>query len=164
VTPQIITSKDFKQAFDLRKYNLNEIGTDILAFALCVQDHQPKALGICFGTATFAVAINHRQINGVVIAPSIATGVKNLSTVTAMIRINKQDIKLLNSDLGQNTLTAVVGGSYHMFHGFINSLRDYCLKHYHIKQTYLSGGKLKQLNIKTTPHLKIINHAVLCGY
>ncbi|MDR3163560.1 MAG: type III pantothenate kinase [Mycoplasmataceae bacterium] len=165
IKPQIILAKDFVPSFhQLAKLNLSEIGTDILAFALSISRLHSKALGICFGTATFAVAINTHKIYGVVIAPSIATGINNLTTQTAMIKINGDQITSLTNNLGHDTHSAIAGGSYHMFMGFINNLKTYCVRKYNIHHVYLTGGRIKQLHIKQNAHLKIIHHAVLLGY
>ncbi|MDR0985895.1 MAG: type III pantothenate kinase [Mycoplasmataceae bacterium] len=160
--PKLIRSKDFKNQFNLSKFNINEIGLDILALAMYIKSLNKKALGICFGTATFAIAINNKNIYGVSIAPSIEFGLKHLGNLTELTKTNNVCHKYLLS-FGNSTKTALTSGGSHMARGYILSCLDYCKNKYDINHCYITGGKSDAI-IGLPNNISHIDNAILKGY
>jgi type III pantothenate kinase len=86
ISAKFINAKDFISEFDLSKFNINEIGVDILGLSLAIKYLYKKAIGISLGTATFAVAVDNSKLIGAVIAPSIELGINQLNETTALIK------------------------------------------------------------------------------
>jgi pantothenate kinase type III len=120
-------------------FNKNELGLDILSFAYYIQKSYIKGVGISFGTATFAVAVNQKCIYGVAIAPAFVDSINSLFTQTALIK--QTTINYINFDLGHNTNTALSSGATHSVNGFVNSIMCFCKQHYKINDVYVTGGK-----------------------
>ncbi|MDR1234545.1 MAG: type III pantothenate kinase [Mycoplasmataceae bacterium] len=164
---KMIRAIDFKKEFNLSKFNVNEIGTDILGLATILKKLYKNAVGISFGTATFAVAVKCKRIMGVVIASSIEMGIHQLNTTTSLIK-NKllvDTAKASSLEFGKDTNSAINSGASHMARGFISSVYDYAKTKYHINQMVLTGGKTIYLHdIDKLKHIKLLDNAVLLGY
>jgi type III pantothenate kinase len=159
----LIKPEHFKFVFDLSKFPMNEIGVDILAIALITKHLYRQGIGISFGTATFAVVVNEKQILGVAIAPSIELGTRHLETTTSLIK--KVNTTIGNLSLGKNTKTSLQSGGSHMARGFVMSLLEHVNSHYKINKILITGGKTNLLKfIAKIPHTQILDHAVLLGY
>lgn len=84
----IIKAKDFCDELDLSKFDLNELGVDILAYSLFLKKTYTKAIGICFGTALFAIGVSNSVLHGAIILPQIESGLKQLEQNTELIKID----------------------------------------------------------------------------
>ncbi|MDR3257825.1 MAG: type III pantothenate kinase [Mycoplasmataceae bacterium] len=165
IKAKVISTKDFDSSFVLSPFNKKEIGLDILAFALFIKNKYKSGVGISFGTATFAVAVNNKKIEGVVIAPSILLGIHQLSETTSLI--NTKGFGLLKNQLsfGKNTNQSLASGASHMARGFISSIQEYATKHYKINKVYISGGKSHYLQFTDKMNnVKTIDEVILLGY
>jgi pantothenate kinase type III len=161
----LITADHFKKVFNLDRFCINEIGSDILALALTVKQLVNDGIGVSFGTATFAVVVKGEELIGVAIAPSIELGTKQLGNITSLIKNKSISTKLGNLDFGCNTTTSLQSGGSHMARGFVMSILEYANKHYQINKAIVTGGKTNYLKfIDKTPHIKIVDNAVLLGY
>ncbi|MDR2823345.1 MAG: type III pantothenate kinase [Mycoplasmataceae bacterium] len=160
----LITPQMFSCIFNLKRFNLNEIGVDILGYACLLKQRFKKAVGFSYGTATFAVAVNNEEIIGVVIAPAIDEGMNHLSKSTEMISFKKQSNLLIKANFGGNTNAALNAGSYHMANGFLQSAFSYCQKHYKINRACISGGKIKNIALTKNKNIQVIENVILLGY
>jgi pantothenate kinase type III len=162
---RVIKSIDFKKEFNLKKFNVNEIGTDILALALAVKKNYKSGVGISFGTATFAVCVDDSHLLGAIIAPSIELGIQQLTKTTSLITKKSIDLTSGNLAFATNTKGSLQSGSSHMAKGFVVSIMDYVNKQYHIRKTLITGGKTSYLQfLDKLPDVKILNDATLIGY
>ncbi len=149
IKPIIISNKMFSKHFNLKKFNLNEIGTDILGLALYLKNNHKKAMAISFGTATFSVAVNNRQIYGVIIAPAFLSAFDNLNKLTELTRTNNFNVnkKLHNQfKFGNNTAEALAAGINHLSKGFIDNMYDYAKNEIKLNKLYICGGKSKEMH------------------
>lgn len=161
-----ITNNDFLDEFDLSKFNVDEIGTDILGYALYLKKTFNKGIGICMGTVTFAVGVENNKIYGVTIFP-INGNINQLTKLTEGIKFDQinQDKNYL--DLGQNTNTSILSGLNHYQNGGLNSFINYCYKKYQFTKFCITGGKSKSETIKSdNKNIEIIyqDNAVIKGY
>jgi type III pantothenate kinase len=139
IQTKVINAKDFNKHFDLSRFNQNEIGLDILAFALAIKSKYLKGIGISFGTATFAICVDKNIIHGVAIAPSFDEGLQSIFHKTALIKNTK--ISSINFKLGSNTAQSLSSGVAHSVNGFVNSVMVHCQQNYHISNVFVDGGK-----------------------
>ena len=168
LTPIFLKQKDFCKHFNLNRFNLNEIGIDILGFSLFLQKKYKKILGISFGTATFAVLVDNKNIQGVIIAPSIETSIKQLNktelTKTSGFYQNKNLYNYL--DFGTNTTNAIASGTNHLTQGLVRNILWYVNEKYHLNKCCITGGKANYLsflkNFKKNTVYK--DNCVLWGY
>lgn len=160
IKPWIVNVGDFDSEFNLSKFDKNEIGLDILAFAYAIKSILKKGIGISFGTATFAVVVNKDIIHGVAIAPSFDNGLSDLTKNTALIK--NINIDHINFDFGNNTQLALCSGITHSVNGFINSISSYARKLYGISNVYVSGGKDNWVEL--TDKIQRLDNAILIGY
>lgn len=158
--PTIASIKNFDGEFDLSSFNKQEIGLDILAFALAIKKTYQKGVGICFGTATFAVAVSKKTIYGVAITPSFDIALQTIFKKTALIK--KTKVELINFKLGKNTSESLKSGVAHNVNGFINSVASYCQETYRLSNVYIDGGKTKW--VKFSNKIQHFDNAVLIGY
>lgn len=138
----------FTKHFDLKKFDLNEIGTDILGLALYLKVNYKKAMAISFGTAIFSVAVNNKQIYGVMIAPDFLSALDDLNKLTELTRTNdfNQNKKLHNwFKFGNNTPKALAAGINHLSKGFIDNMYDYAKKEIKVNKLYVCGGRSKEI-------------------
>jgi type III pantothenate kinase len=159
VNATLIRQKDFTTQFNLNKFNLNEIGMDILALCQFIKIKHKSGVGICFGTATFAVCVKNKTFYGAMIAPSIETSVKHLHDRTELIK--PQSIAKLNRSLGFDTQTALQSGAFHMADGFVDNVLCFALQKYGIKKAYITGGKLKEIKILNKKNVHFVNEAII---
>ncbi len=148
IKPIIISNKMFTKHFDLKKFDLNEIGTDILGLALYLKVNYKKAMAISFGTAIFSVAVNNKQIYGVMIAPDFLSALDDLNKLTELTRTNdfNQNKKLHNwFKFGNNTPKALAAGINHLSKGFIDNMYDYAKKEIKVNKLYVCGGRSKEI-------------------
>jgi pantothenate kinase type III len=165
INVKIIKAEDFSSDFILSSFNKKEIGLDILAFALYIKNKYKSGIGISFGTATFAVAVNRNRIEGVVIAPSILLGIHQLSGTTSLINTKHFSTTKSQLSFGRNTNQSLASGASHMAKGFIASIQEYAIKHYKISKVYISGGKSHYLQFaKKMNNVTTIDEVVLLGY
>ncbi|MDE6476716.1 MAG: type III pantothenate kinase [Mycoplasmoidaceae bacterium] len=171
VTPKLIKNQMFLEHFDLSKFNINEIGTDILGLAIYIKTVYKKACAISFGTATFSIAVDNKKLHGVMIAPSFSFAFDTLNTSTELTRTNEFDAKTnLYSwfDYGFNTPTALAAGANHLAKGFVDSLIEFTSKKYNIKKYCVCGGKTKTLTFlkqkKYTKKIAVLEEPILTGY
>jgi type III pantothenate kinase len=140
IVSKIVTIQDFKKQFNLSRFKKqNEMGLDILAFALLIKSKYQSGIGISFGTATFAVAINDNIIHGVAIAPAFTDSLNQLSKKTALIK--NANLGKICFSLGNDTKSALSSGIAHVVNGFIQSITSYCQKQYGVDCVYITGGK-----------------------
>jgi type III pantothenate kinase len=162
IRPQLINGADFKAHFDLAKFDINEIGIDILGYAMFIKSNYKSGVGICFGTATFAVAVDNNKIYGVAIAPSIELGIQHLSRRAELI--HNYQVNKIQKIFGFNTSTAIASGAAHMAEGFVQSVAAYAKQKYHINDVYVSGGKSIYLQTLESKNIHFIHNAILLGY
>ena len=161
IKSKIITLQDFKNDFDFNHFkNPSEIGLDILAFATAIKYETNKAVGISFGTATFAIAINRKDIYGVAITPSFYDSLKQLKINTSLIK--NTNLGNISFNLGNDTKSSLSSGITHAINGFINSIMQYCQQQYGIDRVYIDGGKSEL--VKLNQQIKRLDSAVLKGY
>lgn len=134
--------------FDFLKFNkkcdIENIGLDILGFALYLIKNSINSIGISFGTAIFSIIIKNEKIMGVSILPSINKAFKDLKTNTELI--NDFEIKKIRKDFGFNTNDSIESGYYHIIFGTINSMINYAYEKYNIKNVFITGGNYKNIN------------------
>jgi pantothenate kinase type III len=159
VKAALIKQTDFKTQFILHKFNLNEMGMDILALSQFIKTKYNEGVGISFGTATFVVYVRNKTIYGAMIAPSIETGAKRLHDKTELIQ--SQTIAKLNMNLGFNTKTALQSGAFHMVDGFIDNVLLFAKQKYQINKAYITGGKLKEIKLLNKKNIYFIDEAVV---
>jgi type III pantothenate kinase len=165
IKAKIINIRDFESSFNLSQFNKKEIGLDILAFALFIKNKYKSGIGISFGTATFAVAVNNKTIKGVVIAPSIQLGIHQLNETTSLIKTKSFGQIKNQLSFGKNTNQSLASGASHMAKGFIESIQKYASDNYNIKNVYISGGKSYYLHfVNNMSNVATIDNAVLLGY
>ncbi|GHU31132.1 type III pantothenate kinase [Bacilli bacterium] len=164
VKSHIINVSDFKKEFDLSRFSQAEMGTDILSLSLYLKRTVHRGGGICFGTASYAIAVDGRKLYGAIIAPPIITGIEKLHSTTSMIK--QTSIKSKQSfKFGTNTIEALTAGASHMANGFLTGVINYCKKQYGMSKFIITGGKSKELKlIDKIPGTQIVDHAVLLGY
>lgn len=166
IKTNLITNQMFSKHFDLKEYNLDEVGSDILAFSLYLKQNYNKAIGICFGTATFSTCVDNNVIHGV----SIITGVE--ATIKALI----DNAALIDGfaaakpcySFGKNTTDAITSGLFHSTNGLINDLASKAYELYQIDTVVITGGNIKkfQFEFKVDEKIKLlqVDEAVLEGY
>lgn len=171
VKAKLIENKMFLKHFDLSKFDLNEIGTDILGLALYIKQEHKKCCAISFGTATFSIAVDNKKLYGVMIAPSFSSAFDTLNSSTELTRTNKFDSKknLYNwFDYGHDTPTALAAGANHLAKGFVDSLICFTSKKYKINKFCVCGGKSKNLMfLKQKEYAKkiaVLDEPTLTGY
>lgn len=171
VTPKLINNENFLKHFDLSKFNVNEIGTDILGLAMYIKTVYKKACAISFGTATFSIAVDNKELHGVMIAPSFSSAFDTLNTSTELTRTNKFEAKTNLYgwfDYGFNTPTALAAGANHLAKGFVDSLIEFTSKKYNINKYCVCGGKCKTLTFlkqkKYTKKIAVLEEPILTGY
>ncbi|MDR0825741.1 MAG: type III pantothenate kinase [Mycoplasmataceae bacterium] len=164
VNPQKIKVTNFKAEFNLSKFNQSEIGTDILSLALFIKKTVHKGAGICFGTASYAVAVDNKTMHGAIIAPPIITGIEKLHLSTSMLRQTNMKMKQ-SFKFGSNTIEALTSGAAYMANGFITGIINYCKKHYGMTHFIITGGKARELElIDKISGATIVDNAILLGY
>lgn len=159
---KILTIDDFNNYFDLSKFNKKEIGLDIIGLGLYLQKEYKKAIGICFGTATFSIAINNKKIIGVSIMPSIEMGYSNLFSSVELI--SKVPFIPKTFSFGTNTESALASGMAHMVVGTINQIYTYAKNKYKLNKCIITGGKLSPYKKLVGRDIEFINNCVLIGY
>ena len=168
VEPIFLKNKCFPKEFDLKKFDLHEMGIDILAFAYFLQQTYKKAIGICFGTVMFAIAVDKKTLRGVIIAPYVESGIKHLASKAELIS-HKSKIQVNSAfvDFGTNTNDALTSGVNNFYAGFCNNLvLNYLDKGY--KNLCVTGGNNDKLGLHETLKKQCNEHriknAVLNGY
>lgn len=169
VKPIVIENTMFKKHFNLAKFDLKEVGSDILSFALYLKLTYKKAIGICFGTATFTVCVNDKNVLGVTIVPSVYSLLESLNTSTELTKANSIKESMFNYfNFGTDTPTALASGANHMTKGFIDEVISYANKKYGITKCAITGGKsnlMKFLKTKEyTKKIAVVNELILQGY
>jgi len=154
-----VKNNEFINDFDLSKFDLNEIGTDILAFALYLKKTYKKAIGICYGTALFAIGVNNDQLLGAIILPHIDTGLKELSQRTEMINHEKIDSDCDTLEFGCNTQEALASGISHFYMGITTNITNYFHKFHKFDNLCLTGGNRSKLKLfeKSSKNIKVFD-------
>ena len=168
VKPVFLKNKQFNKVFDLKKFDLHEMGIDILAFSYFLQQSYKKALGICCGTLMFAVAVDHKNLLGVIISPYVEEGIKNLPDRAELIT-HKSKIRVNSSftQFGVNTNDALTSGVNNIYGGFCSNLvLNYENKGFKI--LCITGGNNEKIGLHQSlkKHCKEyrVKNAVLEGY
>ena len=166
----IIKAKDFCDELDLSKFDLNELGVDILAYSLFLKKTYTKAIGICFGTALFAIGVSNSVLHGAIILPQIESGLKQLEQNTELIKIDWKEMNNKNAylDFGYNTPTALISGINHAYNGIIMSICNYFYQTLKLNTLCITGGNSGKLifdqnNVKQTK-VYWVKNAVIKGY
>lgn len=168
--PVFLNNLMFAKVFDLSNFdNVNEVGIDILGFAYYLQHQYKKVIGICYGTALFAVGVNNKKIYGVILAPLIEIGIRKLIQKAELIDKNKDykcDIKTF--DFGLNTQDAFNSGMNHIYYGFTTNVMNYFYDKYQISTLCITGGNKDKINMNKKQaknfHIDWVDNAVLKGY
>jgi len=171
IEPYLIKNSDFTQFFNLKKFNLSEVGTDILSGALYLKNNFHSGLLITFGTATVATIVDDQEILGVAIAPAIDDGLLSLNHSTELTKTdlffkNNHYSKSFDLNFGFNTETALLAGATHVTYGFINSTIEYAKQRLaKLEHVIISGGKAELINKKDLKHsIQIEQEITLKGY
>lgn len=164
----LITDKNFEKYFNLSKFK-DEVGVDILGFSYFLSKKYIKALGICFGTAMFAVGVDKKKLYGAIITPYIEKGIRELLARTEMMRLQKKEsFQKPFYDFGINTVQALTSGVNHFYMGFTNNICEYFNEKYGFNKLCITGGN--QNKIQYSPFIiknfnaEKIDNAVLKGY
>ena len=167
IKPIFVQNNQFINAFDLSKFNINEVGTDILAFALYLQKTYKKSIGICYGTALFAIGVDNKKLLGAIILPHIDTGLKELSRKTEMINNEKIDFNHSSLEFGHNTKEALTSGINHFYMGVTTNIVNYFHKFHKFNNLCLTGGNRLRLKLfdKSNEKIKVfdVSNAVTKG-
>ncbi|MCF0126266.1 MAG: type III pantothenate kinase [Clostridia bacterium] len=161
-----LKNKCFSKVLNLKKFNLHEIGIDILAFAYYLQQTYKKAIGVCFGTVMFAVAVDGKKLNGVIITPYVEQGIKNLANKAELIG-HKSKIKVNSSftNFGKTTDDSLTSGVNNFYQGFCGNL---VLNNRGFKVLCITGGNNEKIGLHPLlkKHCKEyrVKNAVLTGY
>lgn len=168
IDAKIIKNVEFINEFDLSKFNINEIGTDILAYALFLKKRYKKCIGFCYGTAIFAIGIDNKKLYGCIIFPVPSAGINELTKKAELITTEHKVINTGNFfEFGSNTLESLTSGSNHYYAGIVSSVISYFNKKYNFKNVCFTGGnapKLKALN-RINKKIKFfhVDNAVILG-
>ncbi|MGL4647517.1 MAG: type III pantothenate kinase [Mycoplasmoidaceae bacterium] len=151
----LLKGDDFNFLEFARKVNLNEIGVDILGFALYLIMQKESSIGISFGTAIFAILIKNKKIMGVSISPSINRSFNEMHKKIEMI--DPFSVNQSHPDFGLDSQTALEAGYYHLTNGLVNSILEYANKKYNINDVYIAGGNCKGFEKLQIPNNYQIN-------
>ena len=168
IKARIIKNVEFSNEFNLSQFDLNEVGTDILAYALFLKKEYKKCIGFCYGTAIFAIGVNNKKLHGCIIFPIPSDGIKELTKKAELIDKNKKITKHNNfMDFGTNTKQALISGTNHYYMGIISSIINQFNTKYNFKNVCFTGGNAPRLKslIKTNKKFKFYNvdNAVIRG-
>ena len=163
-----LKNRCFEKVLNLKKFDLHEIGIDILAYAYFLQQTYKKAIGICCGTVMFAVAVDNKNLLGAIISPYVEQGIKTLAHKAELIT-HKSKIKTNSAftKFGENTDDALTSGINNFYAGFCNNLvLNYSKQGF--KTLCITGGNNEKIGLH--PSLKKlcaehrVKDAVLKGY
>lgn len=168
ITPEFLTMEDFKKVLNLSKFK-EEIGVDILGYAYFLSKKYTKAIGICFGTAMFAIGVDGKDIYGAIITPYIEKGIRELLARTEMMKLQKrQSFQKTFYDFGTNTVEALTSGVNHFYMGFANNICEHFNNKYGFKKLCITGGNQNKIQyspfIIKTFDTERIDNGVLRGY
>lgn len=168
IDTKIIKNIDFINEIDLSKFNINEIGTDILAYALFLKKKYKKCIGFCYGTAIFAIGIDNKKMYGCIIFPVPSSGVNELTKKTELISTKHKVINKGNFfEFGSNTLESLASGLNHYHKGIILSTITYFAEKYNFKNVCFTGGNKPKLEELKGINKKInffnVDNAVILG-
>lgn len=168
IDAKIIKNTEFINDFNLSKFNINEIGTDILAYALFLKKKYKKCIGFCYGTAIFAIGVDNKKLYGCIIFPVPSAGINELTKKTELITGEHKVINTGNFfEFGTNTLESLTSGINHYYTGIVSSVINYFNKKYNFKNVCFTGGnapKLKALNrINKKNKFFDVDNAVILG-
>ena len=144
------------------------MGIDILAFSYYLQQTYKKAIGVCFGTVMFAVAVDNKTLHGVIISPYVEEGMKTLPSRAELIT-HKSKIKVNSSfvEFGTNTSDALTSGVNNIYAGFCSNLVLNNLDK-GFKTLCITGGNNEKIGLHQSlkKHCKEyrVKNAVLEGY
>lgn len=156
IDAQIIKNQEFKNELDLSEFNINEIGTDILAYALFLKKKYKKCIGFCYGTAVFVIGVDNRRFYGAIISPVPSAGVGELIRKTELIPTKYKAINASNFfEFGANTLESLISGLNHYHNGIVLSIVNYLGEKFNFKNVCLTGG-----NAPKVQELKGINRKI----
>ena len=138
-----------KKCYELKKLKIeklikikvkkNQVGSDRLANAISVLEHNKNFIIIDFGTATtFDIVIKKNYIGGV-IAPGVQLSLENLTNRASLIP--KLNIKKIKKVIGKNTASAINSGFYLGYNGLIDNIIKLIIKQSRKKfKIVLTGG------------------------
>ena len=168
IKAKIIKNVEFTKELNLSQFDLNEIGTDILAYALFLKKEYKKCIGFCYGTAIFAIGVDNKKLYGCIISPIPSDGIKELTKKAELIGGSKK-IKKHNDfmDFGSNTEQALISGANHYYIGIVSSIINQFNTKYNFKNICFTGGNAPKLTsiIKTNKKFKFYNvdNAIIRG-
>lgn len=169
VKPVILQNEWFLKHLNIGKISINEIGADILALALYIKTNFKSGVGICFGTATFAVSVSNKKVHGVMITPSVYSMLDSLNKSTELTTAKAISKSMYNYfEFGDDTPKALASGANHLTKGFIDSIIAYANSKYKIRNICVCGGKARLLSFlnskEYTKKITIKIDAILDGY
>ena len=168
IDAKIIKNIEFVNELDLSIFDMNEIGTDILAYALFLKKKYKKCIGFCYGTAIFAIGVDNKKLYGCIIFPVPSAGVDELTKKAELITTGNKVINTGNFfDFGKNTLESLTSGANHYYAGILSSVVSYFNEKYNFINVCFTGGyapKTKVLNrINKKNKFFSVDNAVLLG-
>ena len=168
IKAKFIKNSEFVNELNLSKFNLNEIGTDILAYALFLKKAYKKCIGFCYGTAIFAIGVDNSKLHGCIIFPIPFAGINELIKKAELISPSKKIIKHNNFfEFGANTKEALSAGANHYYIGIISSVVNYFNGKYGFKKVCFTGGNTPKLNTLKQTNEKIsfvsVDNAIIRG-
>lgn len=168
INAKIIKNYEFKNEFNLSQFNIKEIGTDILAYALFLKKKYKKCIGFCYGTAIFVIGVDNKKIYGCIILPVPTAGISELAKKAELISTKYKVVNNGNFfEFGANTLESLTSGSNHYHKGIILSIITYFGEKYNFKNVCFTGGnapKLKELKgINKKINFFNVDNAVILG-
>ncbi|WEK83008.1 MAG: type III pantothenate kinase [Mycoplasma sp.] len=168
IKPKFLEVKDFVDVLDLKKFDLNEIGIDIVGFAYYLRKQQKKAIGICYGTALFSVGVDNKKVLGAIIVPYIERGIKSTVEKTELIKLNRVQYDPLYFEYGTNTHDALLSGINHVYEGLTTNICSYFYKKYKFSKLCITGGNQIKIHLnddyKDKYDVYHVHNAVIKGY
>lgn len=168
ITPKFLTPKDFIHEFDLSRFDLNEIGVDIIGFALYLKNTYKQTIGICYGTVLFAIGVIKNKLLGVILVPYVERGIRKTVEKTEMIKFEHIDYDPLYFEFGSNTHDALLSGINHVYEGLTTNICSYFQKKHGFNKLCITGGNLIKIHLnddyKNKFDIHQVHNAVIKGY
>ncbi len=168
IKAKFIKNSEFINELNLSNFNIDEIGTDILAYALFLKKEYKKCIGFCYGTAIFAIGVDNSKLHGCIIFPIPFAGVNELIKKAELISPNNKIVEHNNFlEFGANTREALSAGANHYYTGVVLSVVNYFSAKYGFKKVCFTGGNTPKLNALKQTNKKIsflnVDNAIIRG-
>lgn len=151
-----VSLKDFKGLINfsnLKKNVTNSIGNDLLLQAWYLINKEKEGIIISLGTVYTALVSKNKQIKSVSLIPSLSTGIKQISNITA---IPAKDLpKKFDKTVGLNTPDAFASGANLMLDGYIAKLIEQ--NGFKPKEVIITGGDAINFPLVTKKYPTISN-------